>query len=212
MKKLLTLALAVLGFTAAQAVTIDWTADKGFNLKEASGDITITLKVTSPTTFDYQTSANGTSVFELGSFSVVKWNNGSTDSPTFSGRFVYPGDNGDEMVVLGGDTSNERLTGTTTYELIFGYDETNKNWNELTVKATWGGQPATTSTLCSGKTIAIDADTFIGLNGYSSDLDFTLTSATISGDGIAAVPEPTVLALLALGVAGVALKRKKVVA
>ncbi|MDO5462802.1 MAG: PEP-CTERM sorting domain-containing protein [bacterium] len=196
MKKLLTLALAVLGFTAAQAITFNWTA----TLTNGSGDaekpgwcgIIVAEGLLDRTTF--------------GDFKSYL-----SDSPHLTGSYSYtdtmPFAEVDKVVMNGETATYAELKGSTTgYNFTSSVDVTGLDsitffyFNE-----SWGfGQVIQVDGLGDiDEDITYNLGTWSYSKSYNSQTDTSLAYT---------VPEPTVLALLALGVAGVALKRKKVVA
>lgn len=205
MKRIVLAAIAALLVYAAQAVTVSWEkqasgANGTFAIPSAFGLGSTYAAVVSggqlPAVNSYQTllmvqSQNNTHQIRLkvahdGTFAYETKNGGTwstvgfENSPTLSPE-------GKQVVAftLGAEGAVTFYAGETVLGTLTLFEGTTPTWTTVF----YGKEPA------SG-------------NRFSGTIDVFLTNDTVSGKDIAALPEPTALALLALGVAGLALRRR----
>lgn len=220
-KAIFTAVFAALALSAAQAVSIGWADLAGNNKwtgRTEKGSTTVTLSATDKTwtaacLIDISTLADaGKNAYPV-LFGVL------TDTEKEATRFYYSGDNNTlGSIIKHTESDNAGFTQATgwrtkhmtagSYEFVFSFDgektlsmyvngtlygtvSDTSAWNSITL--VWG-QQATTGGQELGGT-------------WSADL-YVLDGMTYEEAKAAAIPEPTALALLALGVAGVALRRK----
>jgi len=218
MKKVLALAVVAFGAVAAQAVTYTWNsqnknfADGSGNVLYAYSDIT-SLKIT----VTYQnTKTNVGTAYRHDYFAITgNASDGNGMLKMTIARYDNTNNGMSQLVVSSTD-------GTTTVKenvQTFTSDLCGQNLNITTV-FTFGGlkdgvfkKVTQEHTFSSG---AIETSTVQGtfdfnekvLNTIETYTGAEVVSATIDIEGTAILPEPGVLGLLALGVAGLALKRK----
>ena len=219
-KVILTAAFAALALGAAQAVSIGWADLAGDNKwmgQTEKGDETVTLSATDKTwtaacLIDISTLEDAGDAFPV-LFGVL------TDTEKEATRFYYCGSNNTLDSIIK-HTGNDN-TGFTqapgwqplnmtegSYEFVFSFDgkETLSMYVNGTLYGTVSGTAAWDSiTLVWGQQ-SINGKQELG-GTWSADL-YVLDGMTYEEAKAAAIPEPTALALLALGVAGVALRRK----
>ena len=221
MKKFMLLALAALCVSAAQAVTCTWNSSEGAfaGFKKTNGDtvtwagefsITVNFTATStPETIFQLLTANGAG--KAGEFRFNSNNNWSGNTANFA---TYKGDDSAVWMATNGDFSNARVVSTdgsksNTIKLTFnGYNDDNNTYASVSydiIFANGDQQTYTiTNTLHSTGAITFGMEE-LAWTSIATGEGVTINSMTLDATP---VPEPTALALLALGVAGLALKRK----
>ena len=219
-KAILAAALAALALGAAQAVTIDW-ADLAGNNKwtdktgRDSGTLSLTAENkawTAACLIDITTFADSNGAYPV-LFGVL------TDSSTEATRFYYSGSSNTLGSIIKHTASDNagfsqapgwqaKQMAAGSYEFVFSFDgkETLSMYVDGTLYGTVSGFPAWDSiTVVLGQQRTNGGQVLGGT--WNADM-YVLDGMTYAEAKATAIPEPTALALLALGVAGVALRRK----
>ena len=237
-RKLLTLTLAALAFGATQAANINWDKVSGhvdLGQKTSSGTIgvgsgegqanlgsgswTISAFVTTTTLSAYNQEGQ-----KYPSFIGIGWAGNKGDALRFNANC-----NGAASGSIGlSGTSAPSVTGdsvtfqsNSSYEFVISYDSATKalnfylngnlygtvaSFNQTLTDIVWGQHGATATNMNlwnnNANNITMDIDYVAGMT-YDQ-----VIAASEAPDPDPSVPEPTALALLALGVAGVALRRR----
>ena len=219
-KAIFTAAFAALALSAAQAVSIGWAdlaGDNKWTGQTEKGYATVTLSAADKTwtaacLIDITTLAAAGDHYPV-LFGVL------TDTSKEATRFYYSGDNNTLGSIIKHTESDnagfkqapewrpQNMTAD-SYEFVFSFD--GKGTLSMYVNGTLYGTVSDTSawnsiTLVWGQQATTGGQELGGT--WSADL-YVLDGMTYEEAKAAAIPEPTALALLALGVAGVALRRK----
>ena len=223
MKKFLLLAFAACLTFAAQAVTMSWDSSEGsFNgFKDAngnavswSGTFSITLNFTAtstPETVFQLLTANGANKAGELRFYSTQWSGNTADFGT------YNRDGNAAWMETNGDFSSARVessdgTKSNTLKLTFnGYNAENKTYESVTYDIIFANGDNQTYTMHKNQWsdgIGFGLDELSWTSVVTGE-GVTMNSMTLEADKVTtSVPEPTALALLALGVAGLAVRRK----
>lgn len=215
MKNFLLLSLAALCVSAAQAVTYTWNSSEGTfaGFKDSdgevvtwSGDFSITLDftaVSTPATVFQLLTANGADKAGELRFNSTNWSGNTADIGTYYANAQAA------WTETNGDFSNDRVVSAdgskgNIMKLTFsGYNETTQKYASLSYDITFANNNTVTWTT-NNPNISFGMNELAWTSVRTGD-GVTMNSMTLEASP---VPEPTVLALLALGVAGLALKRK----
>ncbi len=221
-RTLLTAAFAALALSAAHAVTVKWDAIEGYTTGNlgtlpsaiaASGEGTVTAGAIRVVASFTDTGTKGNSLFSIGN------EDAAGSSPTVwldsTNLRLGVGENIEVTHIKGTDRTISQLTDGAKHELVLAVERSGTTMNvsffvdgveicsatNLAVSESW-----TLDQFVLGNKVSMDEAT----NGLTfSDVSADFAAVTIDDLREAySVPEPTALALLALGVAGVALRRR----
>ena len=204
---LLTSAIALCGL--AQAVTLSWettrtwenvtTAGHGLTIESVDFTKNISVKLTYTVTKDNLGTGNPS-----GNFFVMRWDGGSGNNPSSKSLIVRKtGDTTPGNIVVN-DVNGGNYPKTPIVDLFKEGSHTlelSLNLAEMTGTYVFDGGTSTSITF--PENLGLGEDLYIATGALVGN-GITLNEMKLT----ATVPEPTVLALLALGVAGVALRRK----
>ena len=216
MKKFLLLAFAACLTFAAQSVTLAWAKGAGESVDDATivnGGSGLSQSCSFAFVLSFNTSDVSANIDEIARFG--QWNGGNTYLKLWSGNddFGYTGTFGNSK-----GSSDVGNTLKTRDSLLFVMTYENVG-DKILVNGWIDGQQVYTNVVSNnmdGLTVWVndkdnkDVYSLVDATAYNGALtaDEIATMAANNTSNIFSVPEPTALALLALGVAGLALRRK----
>lgn len=212
MKKLLALAIAALSVCAAQAITVTWTFTNSTFYDTGTQNIRATLYSGALSTATSTATTEAFTITNSASYLNMAQNAFGTVLDTTTGVTAL-------VTNISSSGNNTSYTASTTISSVSA-----GTYTLLVGDAWWlNGQSGTASTVSSPSyakfiEFTITADEAVMLNTTpdasitiavdGANFQSTTNDAALTGVTVTVAPEPTVLALLALGVAGIALKRR----
>lgn len=217
MKKVLAIALAALGITTAQAVTVNWTYSGDDVYSETKSKyIKDTNSFETGYSLAFVLTVNSLPAVDTKIMDILQWASGNSEVWLGNGKLKFQekesgGSGSGEIDVAKGDTVLVALT------WVYGENATANTFPTISHYANGTEVLSVTQTTKAPGVMfstdgvqSNDAWTVSEITAYKGVLSAEeISSLTLNGTSdIRNVPEPTALALLALGVAGLALKRK----